>query len=142
MGTTLLPMNQATPPHLQVLVDHALGNGDEAVDCRTSLSARDWGGVPATSPTNFTGDQATVNAMTDLSCRFGVFDSQAPCTLDRYGDPGFLNPTPADTSVKQFCHLLLKSDLFPVGDTIIAARVLDTSGIAGPTAEIVVRVSP
>lgn len=142
VGTTLLPTNQATPPHLQVLVDRALGDGDPAVDCRTSVSARDWGGVPGTSPLVFSADQATVNTITDLTCRFGVFDSQAPCTLDRYGDPGFLNPNPTDTSIKQFCHLLLRSDLFPVGDTILAARVLDISGVAGPIAEIVIRVSP
>jgi len=80
--------------------------------------------------------------MTDLACRFSVFDAQAPCTLDRFGEPGLLSANPTDTTVRQFCHLLLKSDLFPLGDTVIAARVLDTGGVAGPGAEIVVRVSP
>ena len=142
VGTVVLPANPSTPPHLQVLVDQPLGNGNSVIDCRSSSQARDWGGVPATSALTFDGSQATIDAATDLSCRFEVSATGGPCTLDQFGEYSLLNPNPNDTSVKQFCHSLLISDLFPVGDTVIAARVLDTEVNPGPVAEIVVRVAP
>ncbi len=138
----MLPTNPSTPPHLQVLVDHALGNGDAVVDCRASSSQRDWEGVPASGSLTFDGSQTTIDAATDLSCRFGVFSSDGACTLNQFGEYALLSPDPTDATVKQFCHLLLISDLFPVGDTVIAARVLDTTGNAGPQTQIVVRVVP
>jgi hypothetical protein len=40
----------------------------------------------------------------------------------------------------QFCLPIARTWSFPVGETIVAARARDSSGTAGPVAEMVVRV--
>jgi hypothetical protein len=125
-------------PDLQVEASNNLGDGSPAV-C-------DAGGVPAVNPFDFSAAQApTIN---DFACRFKDGEGGAPL--------GITNPTKActvpsqsgtasfvDRSSKiQFCGLIDKPFSFPVGDTVVGARIRDTAGNVSGLATIVIRVLP
>lgn len=124
-------------PDLQVQVDRALGNGSAAV-CDTGAPPV-GGGVPAVVPTRFDGgDGAVTAALNDLACRFETFDRAAPCTrTDVTGEGRFVDPT----TDRQYCNIVASTAEFPPGDTLVTARLRDTGGNVGPTAQIVVRVA-
>ncbi len=82
--------------------------------------------------------------MTDLACRFRLTTTpENACTLDSFGNFGFLNPY-GSQGVVQFCHRLSGAAVFPLGETVLTARVRDSSPAKnlGPPAEIVVRIVP
>ena len=132
------PTDPNVLPDLQLLVSRALGNGSLAV-CDDGPSPQPIGGVPAVVPPEFGGSQVVSNAINDLACRFDARSSGAQaCTRD-----GFLNYafTVAESKM-QFCTSPgIGSELaFPLGDTIISARVLDVVGQPGMTKNIAIRV--
>ncbi|HEX7408785.1 MAG TPA: hypothetical protein VF515_14185 [Candidatus Binatia bacterium] len=143
-GGTLVPLgestfsgNPAALPDLQVEASNNLGDGSPAV-C-------DAGGVPAVNPFDFSAAQApTIN---DFACRFkdgqgaplGITNPALACTVpSQSGTSSFV-----DRSSKiQFCGLIDKPFSFPVGDTVVGARIRDTAGNVSRLATIVIRVLP
>ena len=128
-------------PDFQIEASRALGNGSLAV-CDTGPSPSNLGGVPAVNPAVFGGSQAVSNAINDFSCRFDArTTSMLACTRDAFEQtPDFVG---SDSTV-QFCTTAgVGAEIaFPVGDTILTARVRDVVGQPGPPMSIVVRVLP
>jgi hypothetical protein len=118
-------------PRLQMIVSRDLGDGSEEVCDLT-------GGVPATDPLVFDSSEQLEDVVNDLGCRAqATDDSRRSCTR--------LPETMTDTRLTtgggaQFCLPIARTWAFPVGETIIAARARDNTGIDGPVAEMVVRV--
>jgi hypothetical protein len=143
-GATRLPVGSVTytakpndpraQPDLQLVSSHPLGDGSTAV-CDNSLPG--LGGIPATEPADFSPQQATTDALNDFGCRFRVFDeADLACTQDSGGNFLFRS----SSSTIQFCTLVSNALTFPPGDTVLTARLRDTSGNAGPTFQMVVRI--
>lgn len=120
-------------PDLQVLVSRPLGDGDAAV-CENNGRA---GGIPAVPNLDFTPDPATVAAINDLGCR--AFDLGSPPENACTRKPPLFG-TVNNASDLQFCIPIAKAWAFPVGDTVVAARVRDQAGNLGLVRKIVVRV--
>lgn len=132
------PADPNVLPDLQVLVSRPLGNGSLAV-CDAG-PAPPIGGVPATTPAAFGGSQAVADAINDLGCRFDARSATAQaCTRDNFGTYGF-----TAASTVQFCTSPgVGAELaFPVGDTIVTARVRDVAGQPGQAMSIAIRVRP
>lgn len=135
-------------PDLEVEVSQPLGNGSLAV-CDVGgtpgPTTQPAGGVPATDPPNFQPTQANINSVNDLACRF-IDGSGQPvarafgeaCTPDNDNPSGFVDAS----STVQFCASVTKVLEFPDGDTLVTVRFQDTDATPGPTAQIVVRISP
>jgi hypothetical protein len=140
VGTTTFASSPSDPnvlPDLQVLVSRALGNGSAAV-CDAGPSPP-IGGVPASATRVFDGTQAVANAINDLGCRFDARTaSMLACTRDGFGTYRFTNPA----STVQFCTSPgIGAELaFPLGDTIVSARVRDVVGQPGLPSSIAIRV--
>ncbi|MBX3026030.1 hypothetical protein KF840_14070 [bacterium] len=140
VGVTTFNSSPTDPnvlPDLQVLVSRALGNGSPAV-CDEG-PAPPIGGVPASNTRVFDGTQAVANAINDLSCRFDARSTSIQaCTRDSFGTYAFTNPT----STVQFCTSPgVGVELsFPLGDTIVSARVRDVVGQPGQPSSIAIRV--
>jgi hypothetical protein len=143
-GPSLLPVGTVTfspktadptaQPDLQVLTGHPLGDGSPAV-CDNSFPT--LGGVPASTPGDYSPLQSITDALNDLGCRFRVFaETDFACTQDSSGNFVFRSPS----SAVQFCTLVNDALTFPGGDTILSARLRDTAGNAGPSVQIVVRI--
>ena len=120
-------------------VSRPLGNGDATV-CESNGRS---GGIPAVASLDFTPDPATVAAINDLGCC--AFDRGVPpadaCTRkisSAVALPAF--GTVDNSSEIQFCVPVAKAWAFPVGETVVAARVRDNAGNVGAVQEIVVRV--
>jgi hypothetical protein len=121
-------------PDLQVIVSRPLGNGSPKVcDSMPPL-----GGVPAVIPPAFGGSQTISNAVNDFACRFDARSALQACTRDGFSAYAFTDPT----STLQFCTSAgIGAELaFPVGDTIVTARVRDVVGQPGPPRSIAIRV--
>ncbi len=135
--------NPSVLPDLQPLVSCPLGNGSVAVCDNTP---RQVGGIPGFSPPDFLPTQDIANAINDLACRFdagaGYPGGRPPiyaCTLAKGGgDYATVDPT----SAVQFCALVDSGWSFPAGDTIVAARLRDSSHTLGAAREIVVYIGP
>jgi len=129
-------------PDLQVLVDRDLGDGSREV-CDVDIDNRRFGGVPGTSPLEFSTDLEVVDAINDLGCRvndgtgapFGRRPS-SPCTRDRFGNFTFVA---AESSI-QFCLPIASAWAFPAGDTRVAVRVRGIGGGTSPVEEMVIHV--
>jgi hypothetical protein len=121
-------------PDLEIISSRDLGDGSKAVCDRMKPII---GGVPAAK--SFAEDQATSNAINDLSCRFETFnESEHSCTVTEHGDFSFASP---DTQ-QQFCMIVARAWSFPVGDTILTARVRDMKGNPGPIKKMRIRRPP
>lgn len=129
-------------PDLQVQVTRPLGDGSEAV-CDT-VPPND-GGVPAIDPPELSDAPQVCGALNDLGCRF-IDGTGSPvgrrcsegCVLFPTGELGCVS---AETEL-QFCGRLARSSGFPVGETLVTARVRDVDGNLGPSSQIVIRVLP
>jgi hypothetical protein len=134
------PTDPSVRPDLEIIISRPLGDGSLAV-CDNMLPM--IGGVPASL--SFDQTQAISDAINDFACRFvdgmgnpgGRVIGDACLLLDN-GDFGFAS---SDTTT-QFCAGIAEPFDFPVGDTIVTARVHDSTGIPGPQASFVVRVQP
>jgi hypothetical protein len=136
------PGNVTVRPDLQVVVSHALGNGDSAV-CDLGGTGAD--GVPGIDPPLFADVQEVTDAISDLGCHFTDDEgrtmgrpSARACTMSASGTgAGFADPT----STIQFCAFIDVPIGFGSGETAIAARVRDIGGNIGDEKQIVLRVT-
>jgi hypothetical protein len=117
-------------PDLELQVDRPLGDGSTVVCDRTRPKI---GGVPAINPPAWDEKQEIADTLNDMSCRFEVFlESDSSCTLGKNEDWQFRDP---ETKI-QFCMTVAKAWNFPIGDTMVSARVRDTAGNVGPVKRI------
>ncbi len=124
------PTNPTLRPDLEIQVNRPLGDGSPEVCDRNRPHI---GGVPGIDPPSFAQTQKIADALNDLSCRFELFaESQSACTLNRYEDWEFKNP---ETTV-QFCMMVARAWSFPVGKTLVSARLRDRTGNPGPIRQI------
>jgi hypothetical protein len=135
------PFPPTLRPDIQLIVSAPLGDGSAEV-CDTHDGA--IGGVPAAEPFGFDEHQAVTDVINEMSCRVDdgarTSDRDA-CTLSPHGDD-FGYAFVDESSEAQFCVPIARAWALPVGDTVIAVRVLDILGYAGEIREIVVRVLP
>lgn len=130
-------------PDVQVIVSQPLGDGNPAV-CDTSAPL--LGGVAATVPLVFSGDPAVIDAINDLGCRvndgtgrpIGRQSDQLACTLADGTSSGF--GFVGSGTTMQFCIPIARAWSFPIGDTVVVARVRDVGGRTGAARAMVVRV--
>ncbi len=143
LGTSAYDAGGGTPD-LQLLVSKPLGDGSLAVCDKAPPTI---GGIPATSPLQFSNAPAVVNAINDFGCRVNdgtgvpegrTVPSQACTMSDAPFGFGFVD----ETSLVQFCLPIARDWAFPTGDTIVAARVRDVDGRLSAEREIVIRVTP
>lgn len=129
-------------PDLQVQVTRPLGNGSPVV---CDVNAPNFGGVPGIDPPRFDDSPMVVDALNDLGCRF-VDGAGVPvargCNTSciRFEDGEYACRFPQDTEA-QYCAPIDAPLEFPVGDTLVTARIRDRSGILGPPAQILMRVA-
>jgi hypothetical protein len=139
------PTNPTTLPDLQVEASKDLGTGpgigSPAVCDDTGPTP---GGVPAVNPFDFS--PAAAPAINDFACRFkdgsnarqGITDSSFACTKIPPSDtPQFVR---GSGSKIQFCSLVDQPISFPVGDTVVAARIRDIAGNVSQVHTLVIRV--
>ena len=134
------PIDPTVRPDVQLIVSRPLGDGNPFVcDNRDGL----FGGVPAVEPPIFDFSQLVTDVINEMSCRVqggARTRSGDACTADPLGSGfgfAFVNPG----SAAQFCVEIARDWAFPVGDTLVAARVLDVLGNPGEVREMVVRVA-
>lgn len=143
VGTVTFQFDPTDPnvlPDLQILVSRAIGDGSTAV-CDDGPLPLPLGGVSATVPVAFGGSLAVAGAINDFACRFDARGASAQaCTRDTFGVDSFANPQ----SRVQFCTSPgVGTELaFPLGDTIVTARVRDIAGQPGLPRSIAIRVLP
>lgn len=138
---TEAPQARTRRPDVQIVVSRPLGNGSPIV-CDHDPGSPPQGGVPAAEPFGFGPEQLVTDVMAEMSCRIrggGRTNPNDACTLSDDGPFGFgfLN---SDSHI-QFCLRIDQPWRFPVGDTIVAVRVIDIAGNVGAPREIVVRVA-
>lgn len=128
---------------VEFLVSRPLGDGSPEV---CDVSAPNFGGVPGTDPPVFSSQPAVQQAIDDLGCRVndgsGTPAGRSAANACTRMDPTFEYGFVADRSELQFCLPIARAWSFPVGDTIVAARVRDVTGTFSETREIVIRVEP
>lgn len=131
-------------PDLQLLVSRSLGDGSALICDDTPPNI---GGVPATDPLEFSDTPSVVAAINDLGCRVNdgagepVARTSSSVACTRTDAPGFGYGFVDPNSTIQYCLPIVQPWGFPLGDTVVAARVRDTSGAVGLPEEIVVRVT-
>lgn len=123
------PDDPKSRPDLELETTNDLGDGSKAVcDKRKPVI----GGVPAINPPSFQETQAVADTLNDMACRFETFiEPQSACVVNKGGDFTFVQPE----SAIQFCMTVAKAWNFPVGDTLVSARLRDGEGNPGPVAQ-------
>lgn len=125
-----VPDDPTVRPDLEIQSSRDLGDGSREVCDRRRPKI---GGIPGINPPSFKETQRVADAINDLACRFETFiESDAGCTLNKNGDYQFIN---ADSST-QFCMIVARAYLFPVGRTLLSVRLRDVEGNPGPVKEI------
>ncbi len=129
------------PRGVEFLVSRPLGNGSPVV---CDVAPPGIGGVPGIDPPVFTDDADVQHAIDDFGCRVndgsGGPYARPPTEACTRMEPSFEYAfVDADSDV-QFCVPIALAWNFPVGDTVVAARVRDVGGAVSETREIVVRV--
>lgn len=136
-----VPDPETLRPDIQVIVSSPLGDGSPAV-CDDASDPP--GGVRAAAPFVFHEHQVVTDVINEMSCRVdgGARSNDVDaCTLSTRGnDFGFAFVD--STSKVQFCLPIARAWAFPVGDTVVAARVRNILGTAGEIGEIIVRIPP
>lgn len=143
IGTSSYDVTLVGLPDLQIQVDRPLGNGSVSV-CDDPMTMP--GGVPAIDPPTFDSSTQTVSTINDFACRFvdGQGDAEArtspqdSCVAFASGDFAFVDPE----STTQYCGAINVPLAFPVGDTLVSARVRDTAGNVSDVERILIRVVP
>ncbi len=127
-------------PGVEIIASRPLGDGSPAV---CDYNPPIIGGVPAVDPFEFTDSDMVRDAIEDLGCRFNDGTGEprgrttnSACTRDAGALYSFVTPT----AELQYCLPIAKAWSFPIGDTIVAARVRDSAGRVSATSEIVIRV--
>jgi hypothetical protein len=130
-------------PDLQVQTTSPLGNGSEIVCDNGMLNP---GGVPATNPPRFDDSPEVIDRLNDLGCRFlngAGFPNARNCTEQaciRF-ETGQFGCMSGDAEL-QFCGLMTAPLSFPLGETLVSARVLDADENAGPVRQMILRIGP
>lgn len=143
IGTSSYDVTLVGLPDLQIQVDRPLGNGSVTV-CDDPMTMP--GGVPALAPPSFDDSTTTVSTVNDFACRFvdGQGDAEArtspqdSCVAFASGDFAFVDPE----STTQFCGAINVPLAFPIGDTVVRARVRDMAGNVSDVERIIIRVAP
>lgn len=127
-------------PDLEVQVDHVLG------DTETGVCGPKPDGVPGLVSPVFGDDPVLCDVYNDFGCRFRNGSDEAVgrrctegCVKSVGGDLGCAAGDPEGNTI-QFCALIDGAIRFPVGDTVLSARVRDVLGHFGPPAQIIVRI--
>jgi hypothetical protein len=142
VGISSYESSLTTFPDLVVETSRDLGNGSATV-CDDPINMP--GGVPATSPPDYEETADNIAKVNDFACRFvdgagnpiGRQASIESC-VNFQGDFHFVDP---QTTV-QYCGVINVPLGFPLGDTIVTARLRDVLGNLGPQAMIIIRVVP
>ncbi|HSP96979.1 MAG TPA: hypothetical protein VL049_07005, partial [Candidatus Dormibacteraeota bacterium] len=131
------------PPDMQMILSRPLGDGS-AVICDTFPP--DLGGVPATVPFRFEDSAPALDIIHDMGCRFldgtgQLVARQSSLEACTRSDEGFGFGFVDRASRIQFCGLIATAWSFPLGDTIVGARIKDAAeGEFSQPREIVVRI--
>jgi hypothetical protein len=124
------PDDPTVRPDLEIESSRNMGNGSREVCDRQRPNI---GGMPGINPPNFKETQKISDAINDFSCRFETFiESAGSCTLDKNGDYSFISKD----STTQFCMIVARAYMFPVGKTLLSVRVRDSEGSPGPVKQI------
>lgn len=125
-----VPEDPKVRPDLEIETSRDMGNGSLEVCDRTRPNI---GGIPGINPPNFAETSKISNAINDFSCRFETFiESDGSCTLNKNGDYSFISK---DTTT-QFCMLVARAYIFPVGRTLLSVRLRDSEGNPGPVKQM------
>lgn len=146
-GKSLTPIPPTNRSDLQIESDRGLGDNPSATVCDKGPASQGGGGIPGVNPPSFAEDnQMITDALNDLACRFGVFNSGSgpngtgPCTkVDATQDPTLVTHN-APFGTIQFCDQVSTVAAFPPGDTVVTVKVRDENGNLGPAQQIVIRV--
>lgn len=146
-GTSGAPVGKAGlveggAPDIQVQVTRDLGDGSPAV---CDGAAPLFGGVPGVDPPQLEDPAAIAGPLNDLGCRF-IDGSGQPvgricafgCVRFESGEFGCQSGLDAEV---QFCAPVPMSLAFPLGDTLVTARVRDQAGHLGAPRQLIVRVA-
>jgi hypothetical protein len=127
-------------PDLLVQATRDLGNGSAAV---CDVEPPDFGGVPGIDPPQLENPAVVVDALNDFGCRFvdGMGNPQGrscgeACVRFEDGEYHCMR----DETFVQFCALVSALMEFPLGDTLVTARVRSPSGQLGPAQQLIIRV--
>ena len=89
--------------------------------------------VPGINPPNFGETKKISDAINDFSCRFETFiESDGSCTLNKNGDYSFVSK---DTTT-QFCMIVARAYMYPVGRTLLSVRLRDSEENPGPVKQM------
>ncbi len=143
IGSSAYDPTLAGFPDLQIQVDRPLGNGSAAV-CDDPMDMP--GGVPAIVPESFEETTENISTVNDFACRFvngqgeptvrtSTSDS---CVTFESGSFAFVHPQ----TNAQFCGAINVPLAFPIGDTVVSARVRDGDGNVSDIERIIIRVVP
>lgn len=125
-----VPEDPKVRPDLEIETSRDMGNGSPEVCDRQRPNI---GGVPGINPPSFAETQKISNTINDFSCRFETFiESDGSCTLSKNGDYSFISK---DTTT-QFCMIVARAYMYPVGKTLLSVRVRDSEGNPGPVKQV------
>lgn len=125
-----VPEDPKVRPDLEIETSRDMGNGSPEVCDRKRPNI---GGIPGINPPNFGDTKKISDAINDFSCRFETFiESDGSCTLNKGGDYSFVRK---DTTT-QFCMIVARAYLYPVGRTLLSVRLRDSEGNPGPVQQL------
>ncbi len=117
-------------PDLEIETSRDMGNGSREVCDRKRPNI---GGVPGINPPNFAETQPISDTINDFACRFETFiESDGACTVNKNGDYAFVSKE----TTTQFCMIVARAYIFPVGRTLLSVRVRDSDGNPGPVKQM------
>lgn len=130
-------------PDMEMILSRPLGDGSPVV-CDTFPPQ--LGGVPATAPFIFSDGAAALDIVHDMGCRFGdgagqLIARQSSLEACTRSDEAFGFGFVDRGSRVQFCGLIASAWSFPLGDTVVGARIKDADQEEfGAPREIVIRI--
>jgi len=125
-----VPEDPKVRPDLEIETNRDMGNGSPEVCDRKRPNI---GGIPGINPPNFNETKKISDTINDFSCRFETFiESDGSCTLNKNGDYSFVSK---DTTT-QFCMIVARAYMFPVGRTLLSVRMRDSEGNPGPVKQM------
>jgi hypothetical protein len=125
-----VPGDPKVRPDLEIETSRDMGNGSPEVCDRQRPNI---GGIPGINPPSFAETPKISDAINDFGCRFETFiESDGSCTLSKGGDYSFISK---DTTT-QFCMIVARAYMFPVGKTLLSVRVRDSEGNPGPVKQM------
>ena len=131
-----VPNDPRQRPDLQIESDRNMGDGSRTV-CDKRLP--NIGGIPGIRRPDFAETKFISDALNDFACRFETFtQSDSACTMMPSGDFSFI----AKDTTMQYCMVVARAWAFPVGNTTLTVRLLDTDGNPGPIKQVRIHRPP